>query len=223
MYTNEELKTIYEERYSGSHLANGTREVLLYRKYREMLIAKGIKHKVLDIGCGLGYKTVGFVKPDEYVLAIDLSENGIQFCNKQHKQTAIEFKALDALQVTGKYSLITAFGFSLFNTPSTERFVAMVDHFYQNNLLNEQGSVLVIGSFTDFSGNGKDSWYLHTAKDLSEIVDEVQKMLPVKVSVIFPHKKFKNYFGYGIYNFAAEAVKLLTKRKRTFFIRIEHE
>ena len=82
---------------------------------------------------------------------------------------------------------------------------------------------MIIGSFTDFSGQGEDTWYLHTRDDLEAIVHQLESKFSVKVEIVFPHKKILNYFGWGIYNFVAESMKLIIKRKRTFFIRIEHE
>lgn len=225
MQNSEELKEIYESRYSDASDGKGIREIALYKKYRKLLIKQRTKEnsKLLDLGCGIGFKTIGFSVPNEQVLAIDLSENAITFCKNQHKNELIEFKAMDAFEVTGEFNVISAFGFSLFNTDDNNRFLAVFNHFYKTNLLKESKSTIVIGSFTDFSGKGKDSWYLHTKEDLDYIQQEIEKQFPVKVSIVFPHKLLNNYFGSGFYNFAAESIKLLIKQKRTFFIRIEHE
>lgn len=224
MYSIEELKHIYENRYNDSRIANGSREVMLYKKYRKLL--DPLRHeetsKSLDIGCGMGYKTIGFNK-DEEVLAIDISENAIKYCQREQQRNLIQFKCMDAFQVMGKYKLITAFGFSFFNTSNSKRFIEMFEHFYLNNLLNKKGSLMIIGSFTDFSGQGEGTWYLHTRDELEAIVNQLESKFSVKVEIVFPHKKILNYFGWGIYNFVAESMKLIIKRKRTFFIRIEHE
>lgn len=225
MHNSEELKVIYESRYKNASDQKGKREIVLYQKYRKLLVSKKFQTNVhlLDLGCGIGYKTVGFSLPNENILAIDLSENAIDFCIRQHQIDKVDFKAMDAFEVLGEFELITAFGFSLFNTDNNDRFIEVLEHFYTNNLSKEKGNMLLIGSFTDFSGGGKDSWYLHTKSDIEYIQKKIEEQFPLKVSIVFPHKMISNYFGFGFYNLAAEILKLIIKRKRTFFIRIEHE
>ena len=225
MHSSEELKVIYESRYKNASDQKGKREIVLYQKYRKLLVSKKFQTNVhlLDLGCGIGYKTVGFSLPNESILAIDLSENAINFCISQHQIDKVDFKAMDAFEVTGKFELITAFGFSLFNTHNNDRFIEVLKHFYTNNLSKEKGNMILIGSFTDFSGGGKDSWYLHTKSDIEYIQKKIEAQFPLKVNIVFPHKMISNYFGFGFYNFVAEILKLIIKRKRTFFIRIEHE
>ncbi len=223
MYTTEELKKIYEGRYSDVDQSNAAREEALYRKYRRLLFGSEAFEKVLDLGCGVGFKTTGFTHPNEIVVAIDLSENAVNFCKANNKIQNIEFKAVDAMKLNEKFNLITAFGFSLFNTKSIESFTGVFEHFYKQNIVHKSASCLIIGSFTDFSGRGEDSWYLHTKKDLADIICTLEGRFSVKVSVYFPHRHVKNYFGFGMYNFGAELFKLFSKRKKTFFIRIDYE
>lgn len=225
MHNTEEIKAVYESRYKNASDQKGKREIVLYQKYRKLLLSNHASTdlSLLDLGCGLGYKTLGFTFPHEKVLAIDLSENAINYCIEEHNNSTIEFKAMDAFQVNDEYKAITAFGFSLFNTNDNNRFIEVFKHFYTNNLSKEKGNMILIGSFTDFSGGGIDSWYLHTKEDLDFLGKEIEQQFSVKVSMVFPHRLINNYFGFGFYNFAAEFIKLIVKRKRTFFIRIEHE
>jgi len=177
----------------------------------------------LDLGCGLGHKTIGFASEAKRVLAVDLSENAISSCKKLYPEENIEFIAKDAKQIHEKFDVITAFGFSLFNTDDLSSFLANVTYFIEHNLKPQKGSVMIIGSFTDFSGEGKDSWYLHTKEELLEIQRMIKESVPSNVTFVFPHRKVQNYFGYGLVNLGAEFKKLISKRKKTFFIRIEHE
>jgi SAM-dependent methyltransferase len=223
MHTTDELKEIYEGRYNSVAQTNGSREEDLYTKYRRLIFGKNSFVKVLDLGCGLGFKTKGFTKLDEQVLAIDLSENAIRFCRTHNHLKNIEYKVVDAMCLNEKFHLITAFGFSLFNTKSTNKFIDIFEHFYNQNLVHLGSSSIIIGSFTDFSGKGEHSWYLHTKKDLADIIRNLEQRFSVKVTLFFPHRSIKNYIGFGLYNFVAEVVKLMLKRKRTFFIQITHE
>jgi len=226
MYTNKELEDIYNKRYSEKESQVNNREVVIYNKYRNLLIPTRFRESGqvsnLDLGCGRGHKTIGFSRGFKRVLAIDISSNVISHCNELYNDSSIEFKAIDATEIKEKFNLISAFGFSLFNTPDNDKFLSNLDLFIVNNLEMDEESFFIIGSFTDFSGKGKDSWYLHTKKDLDYISKKIEAKYQAKVKLIFPHKRISNYFGSGIVNFAAEVVKLIKKKKRTFFIVIEH-
>lgn len=226
MYTNKELEEIYDERYKSKEGKVNLRETILYNNYRKILLPNDfLSEKIsnLDLGCGRGHKTIGFSSKFERVLAVDLSQNVIDHCKHFYSNVKnIEFVAQDATVITEKFNLITAFGFSLFNTSDNDLFLSNLFGFMDRNLLKETRSFLIIGSFTDFSGGGADSWYLHTKEDLAYLCSNIEKK-GCQVKVVFPHKIGRNYFGAGIVNFVAEAAKLLKKKKRTFFIVIEHE
>ena len=226
MYSNKELEDIYDKRYSENELQVNKREVNIYNKYRELLLPsfftenKNVSN--LDLGCGRGHKTFGFTKDFKRVLAVDISSKVIKHCNNLYANSLIEFRTTDATKIEEEFNLITAFGFSLFNTPDNNKFLSNLDLFISNNLIIDQKSFFIIGSFTDFSGSGKDSWYLHTKDDLEYLTRTIEDKYNAKVKVIFPHRQISNYLRGGIVNFAAEVVKLIKKKKRTFFIVIEY-
>jgi cyclopropane fatty-acyl-phospholipid synthase-like methyltransferase len=225
MYTTDELKKIYENRYESTFRKKNTREILLYSKYAEMLLPSINfleNRSILDLGCGVGHKTVGFCNKAKRALAIDLSENAIIACNEIYNGSNIIFKSMNAKEIVGEFDVISAFGFSLFNVKDTNEFVDNVLFFISKNLKKNDGDLMLIGSFTDFSGKGENSWYLHTKQDLAEIKFKIENSIQSKVTFIFPHKLVSNYFGYGLINFIAELKKLIIKRKKTFFIRIEY-
>lgn len=224
MLTKEELKDIYEKRYTSVSQDHSAREIAQYRKYYKVLLnwdssSCSDKH-YLDLGCGLGAKTVGFNNGFKVVKAVDLSETAIDNCRNKFSDKRIEWVAGDAMSVPGKYELITAFGFSLFNTPDNQEFVSNVGHIIRQNL-SDRGGVMIVGSFTDLSGSG-DSWYMHSQNDLNEVQNSLETEHAVKVEVIFPHRRFSNYFSGGLLNFIAELRKLVLTRRRNFFIKIVH-
>lgn len=225
MYTNKELEEIYEKRYSKRDITQNKREISIYRKYRRILLPKHFLNESvnnLDLGCGRGHKTIGFSSMFKRVLAVDLSQNVIENCKELYGDSNIEFRACDATQIEEKFNLITAFGFSLFNTSNNDQFLKHYSDFYKNNSEKECRSFFIIGSFTDLSGNGKESWYLHTEQDLEYFSKHIKEKYQAKVRIVFPHKQINNYFGSGFYNFTAEVIKLVKKKNRTFFIVIEH-
>lgn len=225
MYSTDELEKIYDERYARGEEGVNTREIQLYQKLKSILLPKYFAEKEisqLDLGCGRGHKTIGFSKNFKKVVAIDLSANVIKHCESLYGDYKnIDFIAGDATKVNGKFNLITAFGFSLFNTNDNDNFLKVFDNFVTQNWASGEKSFFIIGSFTDFSGQGNDSWYLHTREDLNYIKQGIEKK-GLNVSIIFPHRLKKNYFGWGFYNFVAEIGKLIKKRKRVFFIVVEN-
>jgi SAM-dependent methyltransferase len=224
MYTNKELEEIYDERYSEKEQAINEREVVLYRKLKGLLLPKSFLNgevSNLDLGCGRGHKTVGFSEGFKRILAVDLSSKAIEHCKSFYQSKKnIEFKALDATKIEEKFNLITAFGFSLFNTKDNDQLLSQITGFSSRNIA-EGKSYLIIGSFTDYSGNGADSWYMHTKFDLAYIKKQLEA-LNLKVNIVFPHRNIRNYFVAGFYNFVAEIYKLILKRRKTFYIVIEH-
>ncbi len=223
MRTVNELKNIYEKRYENIETQVNLKEVRLYKKFRKLLLPGNFLIKdssLLDLGCGKGNKITGFSENCKRVLAIDISENVIEVCKKKFPNSTIEFKAIDATNIEEKFNIVTAFGFSLFNTNDNELFLKTLKGFVDRNIDKNQTSFFIIRSHTDFSGNGQDSWYLHTKKDLAILKKEIEKN--GKVEILFPHKKLSNYFSYGLYNFFAEVYRLL-KKKKTFFIVIKYE
>ena len=228
MYTNKELEEIYDDRYSAKESAINQREVVLYRKLQKILLPDSFTRQSisnLDLGCGRGHNTdirAFFTEGFGRVLAVDLSQNVIEHCKQFYKDKEnIEFKAGDAMVIEERFNLITAFGFSLFNTSDNDLFLENVKGFESRNLIQGGKAITIIGSFTDFSGNGADSWYMHTKEDLSYIQSNLEAN-GSSVHIVFPHKIGTNYFGAGFYNFAAELIKLIVKKRRTFFIVIEH-
>ena len=224
MLTKEELKDIYEKRYTIVSQDHSVREIAQYRKNFKVLLnwdsSSCADRHYLDLGCGLGAKTVGFNNGFNAVKAVDLSEKAIANCRNKFSEERIEWVSGDAMAVPGKYELITAFGFSLFNTPDNQEFVSNVGHIIRQNL-SERGGVMIVGSFTDLSGSG-DSWYMHSHNDLIEIQNRLETEHTVKVEVIFPHRGFLNYFSGGLLDLIAELRKLVLTRRRNFFIKIVH-
>lgn len=225
MRSSEELEQIYNERYAEREASINLKERKLYAKLNRMLLPSEFtndKVEMLDLGCGRAHKTLGFGEKFEKIVAIDLSEKVIEHCKSFYLDCHnVEFVAGDATKVIGKFNLITAFGFSLFNTPDSKNFIDTFRHFSETNLDMSKKSFFIIGSFTDFSGTGSDSWYLHTKNEIRFLKEQIER-LGFKVNLVFPHKKIKNYVGFGMYNFIAESIKCIIKRKKTFFIVIEH-
>ncbi len=222
MRTVNELKNIYEKRYENVDSVINEKEVRLYKKIRKLLLSPNLKineMSLLDLGCGRGNKIFGFSEGFKRVLAVDISENVIEICKKKFNTDYIEFKATDATKIDEKFNIITAFGFSLFNTNDNQLFLKTLSGFVQRNFDEKQKSIFIIRSHTDFSGKGEESWYLHTKKDLDFLKKEIEK--DAKVEIIFPHRIISNYFSFGLYNFFAEIYRLI-KRKKTFFIVIEY-
>jgi SAM-dependent methyltransferase len=224
MLSNQELKDIYEDRYSGTSVDHSVREKEQYRKFFHLLLnwdpKKCAEINYLDLGCGLGAKTVGFEHGFKKTIAIDLSQNAIEFCKLKFSDSSVEWIAGDAMKVDGKFDLISAFGFSLFNTGDNDEFVQNVRTIIQQNL--EESGVMIVGSFTDYSGTG-ESWFMHSVEDLEYIKTKLMKENKVKIEIIFPHRYRKNYLASGFINCLAELRKLLVSRRRIFFIKIVHE
>lgn len=215
-----DLKEIYNERYTARKNDNLKRDIRLYRKLFEILPFKKKAGTHLDLGCGKGFKTIGFSEKLKSTLAIDLSDVVIEQCKKQfpnHNQ--IEFRAMDAMQLDDKFDVISAFGFSLFNRKDQNILISKIEHFVNQNL--EPKGSMIIGSRTDFSGTGEESWYYFTKRELNNIVSELNEKQNISAQIYFPHKKSKNYLGFGIMNFFKEIFRFFFKKHKVYFILLD--
>jgi cyclopropane fatty-acyl-phospholipid synthase-like methyltransferase len=223
MKSIEYLKNFYEEKYNSIDFdqlsSHNKREIQLYRKYWKLICKKTKRNHInhLDLGCGIGTKTYAI---KQFVLkstGVDLSEVVISKAKRMFEESGIIFKADDAFKIDLEYDLITAFGFSLFNEKDIDIYTKHVFHFLDVNLSEDKG-MFVLGSFTDFSGKGEESWYLHTKSELECFKKIIEASTNYKVTFVFPHRKIGNYIGFGIYNFMAEVYKALKKRKNYFIV-----
>ena len=91
--TKEELKDIYEKRYTIVSQDHSVREIAQYRKYFKVLLnwdsSSCADRHYLDLGCGLGAKTVGFNNGFNAVKAVDLSEKAIANCRNKFSEERI--------------------------------------------------------------------------------------------------------------------------------------
>jgi SAM-dependent methyltransferase len=225
MKSIEYLKDFYDEKYKLIDFEklsiHNNREIELYKKYWR-LICKNVNLSLnhdnhLDLGCGIGTKTFAINHFGKKSTGIDLSEIVISKAQKLFPNPRINFRSGDAFTDEQRYDLITAFGFSLFNEKNSDIYSKRVIHFLNVNLATSNG-IFVLGSFTDFSGNGIESWYLHTEKELDELKNKIELTTNFKVEFVFPHKFLSNYVGFGFYNFAAEVYKVLKRRKNYFIV-----
>jgi len=223
---SEELREIYNERYENDHAHQiNTREIDLYEKYFHLLkLGKKKFATHLDIGCGMGHKTVAFGKNSEKILAIDLSDYVIDVVRKMYShKKKITFSTQNILETNAKFEFITALGLSLINEPNIDVYIGVVTNILKQNLTKTKGSALVISSFTDFSGGNIESWYYHTEGELDELMSKLNAIDGFTAKIIFPHKIRQNYLNYGVYNFLAEIYKGIKSKRRNYFIVIEHE
>lgn len=225
MKTVDQVQGFYEDKYSAiSNYSVNKREIELYRKYWALIdqfINEKLNRSHLDIGCAEGNKTYAVHSFNFKTTAIDLSEFVIEQGKKIWKDSSIDFQSGDAFKFQGKFDVITAFGFSMFNVKNVQLKAERINQILSNNLNENKNSFMVVGSMTDYSGKGEDSWYYHTKNELDTLLSEL-KGYGYKVEIIFPYKKLSNYIAHGFYNFVAETYKLLFKKKKYYFIKIYH-
>lgn len=226
MVKEKELKEIYDTRYSLGHLHKvNKREIELYKKYIDLLdlnLQKNFTH--LDIGSGLGHKTIAAGCNSKETLGIDISDKAVEIAKKLYqKHKNINFTTLNILASEQKFNLITSFGLSLLNEKNVNTFLKQAKSIVRNNLSKTKGDVMIIGSFTDFSGENETSWYYHTKEELDLIIEGLKEIEGVKVKIVFPYRVKENYFNYGIYNFLAEVYKRFKNKRKNYFIVIEYE
>lgn len=222
---SNEIKEVYNSRYEklpGDSI--NQREIHLYSKYIKLMHLSFPKdYSLLDIGCGLGHKTIAAAEGASYVLGIDLSEVAVNKAFALYgERENLNFVAADLRSISEKFDFITAFGFSLLNEADIQTYLIVVKEILKNNLIPNKGNSMIIGSHTDFSGGNKSSWYYHTRSDLDQIKAGIQAFGNFNVRFVFPHKMIRNYFSFGSYNLFAECYKLLKFRRKTYFIIIEH-
>lgn len=199
------------------------REYELYKKYLQLIRWRWPEqinyNRLLDLGCGNGVKTAAVAVFFKEAVAIDMSPGGIEQCKKLFGDTGIDFRCGDAYQLeAGRFEVITAFGFSLFNEENPELLAERFSSFYQ--LFAADKAVLIASSFTDFSGTAGSGWVMHSRQQLQELEAALRKR-NYRLKLYFPHKDVRNYVNFGFLNGLKEMVKFVSFRRKTFFFLID--
>jgi len=102
-------------------------------------------YRLLDIGCSTGKMNLELASSFRHITAIDLDEAMIEYAKRFHNHSAIEFLAMDMLDIKKnfaekKFDIISCFGNTLVHLSTISE---IQDMFAQvNNLLTDGGSFL---------------------------------------------------------------------------------
>ncbi len=222
-YVSETVRAIYDKRYSAFSFLPG----FANEKKRLTKIFKNIFNKYnihpsslnsyLDLGCGFGLKTYilsGFFKQSK---GIDFSSKAIQVALLLNDKENLQFETGDIHQaVSGnKADIVTALGLSVLNISDTKKYAEEILSINKNHVCPD--GVLIVHSFTDFSGTAPSGWYNHTRKDLKNILNSLYAN-HLSVQIYFQHRSFRNYFGFGTENMLMEFYKLIRVRKKDYYL-----
>jgi len=216
---SDDIKKQYDSKYMDSNFR--TREFELYQKYVKLLLEHLDKKSVefdslIDLGCGDGIKTQAIAQFFKTTLGIDLSRSGINQAQLMNKNHSIDFKCMDMLDVVNeKFSCISAFGFSYFNTKDINELVYRIQGVYDQ--FAKPNSFLILSSFTDFSGDAPTGWVKHSEEEIRQICTNLTQK-GFQVATVFPHRIWSNYVRFGFKNFIFELGKRFLVKNNTFFI-----
>lgn len=223
-YEKKNVRDAYIKRYSGFEALPSFKTETQYLRKIAANIAKNYAidynqfNTYLDLGCGLGIKTAIFSNFFTTSMGIDFVDNAIQIATLLNDNEKLTFKTIDVTEqnTIGKWNFITAFGLSLFNTHDVTACINEIKNTI--NTYATDKAILVIGSFTDFSGKAPTQWVNHSRNDLTVILRELNAVQNYSATIYFPHKDPANYFGSGALNFLTEWYKLIFTKRRYYYI-----
>lgn len=167
-------------------------------------------HKILDVGCGLGYTTkeLAEVFVEANISGIDISEDAILYASKEFKKCEFLCEAIDPLDIDQlfDYDLITAIEFYPFTrTNSLEDHIAYISHLTKDMRL---GGSLVIFQLWD-NPNSLSVNYEVLRKNFSHLDFKAYDM-PIRKIGTFIHSRRLAVF---ISIFLRPILRVITKRK----------
>ena len=224
-YDPEKVKGIYAETYASFLALPGFASERKFLRHRFELISKlavkplDASSSDLDLGCGLGIKTRILAEYLQDSHGVDFVDRCVQIASLLNDRPGLVFETMDATEKPeNQFDVVTAFGLSVFNVSDPQQAAkAMVKS--AQDFLTPKGWLLVY-SFSDFSGKAPSGWYNHTRKELKTIVGILIRS-GLKAQLVFPHRHFSNYTGNGLRHLAAEALKLVSRKRRDYYIVIE--
>lgn len=150
----------------------------------------------LDLGCGFGIKTYYLSQKFKQVVGADFIENIVNVNKLLNDNRNLEFIVYDFnsdSKLEEKFDCVTALGFSMLNIKDVSKYISNIEKIFE--LTNENG-VLIIWSFSDFSGKAPSGWYNHSKNELNEIVSLLKKNYK-HVDLIYPYNKvaLKDFFS----------------------------
>jgi len=216
-YNTEQLLELYSTKYDSESF--NKRDFDKFVKYFTLLDKQfGLKNRetMIDLGCGSGVKTAAFGQFYNSCTGVDLSPGAIAKAKQLIKDDKIEFVCADLFTLDKqKHDLITAFGFSYFNEENEEVLADKIHEIMQ--FTGNDQATMIMSSFTDFSGTAPSGWVMHSKSQLDNLLRKL-KTLGYKAELYFPESDRRNYFGFGMENFAKETVRRFSSRKRNFFL-----
>ena len=221
-YDPEFAKQIYAESYASFNGLSGFALEKKFLRHRFQLLTKLFNLSIptpssyMDLGSGLGVKTRIMADFFTESVGVDFVERCIKVCKLLNDKPGLSFILADATQVTGhKYDFVSAFGLSVFNVHDSKACAEAIIKAGQDHC--KPGGYLMVYSFTDFSGKAPTGWVNHTRKDLAHVL-ELLGQAGLRPQIVFPHRHFANYFGNGIRHLAGELIKLLSRKRRDYYI-----
>ncbi|MBK8626548.1 MAG: class I SAM-dependent methyltransferase [Saprospiraceae bacterium] len=142
----------------------------------------------LDIGCGFGLKTYYLTNKFRKVVGADFVENIIRVNELLNDCKDLKFITYDfysTVQFIEKFDCVTAFGFSILNVKDQSEYINKVEKLLANT--NEKG-MLIIWSFSDFSGNEPTGWYNHTKDEINQLISKLDSKYS-QVRIFYPYNK----------------------------------
>jgi SAM-dependent methyltransferase len=227
-YNKEHVKEVYEETYAtktksrsaikDEYVSTVIRFNNLLKKLKISIPTNG---RYLDIACGDGIKTNALSQYFNNTLGVDFSKNAIACAKKTFGSEVLQFKELDleTEKLDEQFDVVTSFGNSILNVSDEEKISNHVLADY-NNFVAKQGT-LILGSFTDFSGNAPTGWYNLTNKQLNKITHTINQYEGVICEVYFPHQDINNYLSNALSYTLKELHKLLFQKRRYYYIVIK--
>jgi SAM-dependent methyltransferase len=220
--STSEAAHFYDAQHSSvAALARGPSDTRYATDLLRLLAAKRLIDRraiatYLDLGCGLGFKTIAVARGLERTVAIDVSVRAIEIARDVHRSTPVEFRVADAAhaELGERFDLVSAFGLSLLNADPVPQIVritrSLVDQYVANG-----GYLLVVGQ-TDYSGEWREGWFCHTRDQLLSIASALD------ASLYFPQRDLRSYVGFGLRRLVRELGRRVRRRRSDWCLVVRH-
>ena len=187
---------------------------------RRGLIPATVDASLLDLGCGLGFKTRALAESFRSACGVDFSAAAIEMARSLNDLASLRFEVLDVESgsLERRFDVVTAFGISLLNVRDESEYARLLASF-ATRFTNPRGGLLVAIGQSDFSGRVDDGWYNHTHRALKRIRGLAGATQ--RTHLYLPGRDPRSYRSFGAEYALRELAKPVLRRRRDYCLIVE--
>ncbi len=220
--TREELLDFYSDWYNGFESLPGfsQEKTHLLRIKAELetkrLIPFNKSCSLVDIGCGIGFKTYILAPFFTKATGLDFIQKAVDTGTHLNPLPQVSFYRDDVFEPAGLYrgDVVSAIGLSVLNTADLSELSSRLQAIF-GAYVEEEGTLWVLNP-SNFSSSAPGGWYNHSVKELRNLKLMMESTGKFSVTQIFHHHFLRYYTADGGYWFLHRLSRLILGKSQLY-------